>query len=153
MEGQARGALESPGWVRLSWSVHESSSSAHLANSKPLFRWWRLGPTHNPHLGCTQLSGRYPIVGPAHPSCLLCILPPSREDPRPTDDRGLIWLPQKLPLARRQGNWYRGLRVQEMSGRSRHGAGSYSVSPALSRNRLPNYRTVPATPSSCQLLC
>lgn len=40
-----------------------------------------------------------------------------------------------------------------MSGHSPHGAGSCSVSSALSANRPPNYRALPATPNSCRLRC
>lgn len=40
-----------------------------------------------------------------------------------------------------------------MSGRSACATGSCSVSSALSGNRLPNYRAVPAAPGSCLLLC
>lgn len=39
-----------------------------------------------------------------------------------------------------------------MSGCNQPGAGSFAVSLVLSRNRLPNYKAMPATPSSCQLL-
>lgn len=40
-----------------------------------------------------------------------------------------------------------------MSGRRACGAGSCSVSSALSGNRLPNYRALPAALSSCRLSC
>lgn len=95
-----------------------------------------------------------PIAGPTHPAVALskptCML--SRDDPGLADDRGIVWQPQKPPLAsRRRGNWHRRLREQEMTGRSPCGAGSCSVSSALSGNRLPNYRALPATLSSCRL--
>lgn len=86
--------------------------------------------------------------------CPVHTLPPSREDPGPTDDRGIVWPPQKPPLAsRRRGNWHCWPREQEMSGRSPCGAGSCSVSSVLSGNRLPNYGAVPAALSSCRLCC
>lgn len=88
---------------------------------------------------------------PPPPHCCSHGLPPSGEDAGWADDRGIVWRPQKPPLAsRRRGNWHRRLREQEMSGGSACGAGSCSVSLALSGNRLPNYRAVPAALSSCQ---
>lgn len=102
----------------------------------------------------------YPVQGRGHrPShaprcCPLHTVPPSREDPGPTDDREIVWRPQKPPLAsRRRGNWHRRPREQEMSGPSPCGAGSCSVSSALSGNRLPNYRAMPVVLSSCWLCC
>lgn len=86
--------------------------------------------------------------------CPVHTLPPSREDPGPANDRGMVWPPQKPPLAsRRRGNWHRRPREQEMSGRSPCEAGSCSVSSALSGNRLPNYGAVPAALSSCWACC
>lgn len=86
--------------------------------------------------------------------CPVRTLPPSREDPGPANDRGMVWPPQKPPLAnRRRGNWHRRPREQEMSGRSPCEAGSCSVSSALSGNRLPNYGAVPAALSSCWACC
>lgn len=82
--------------------------------------------------------------------CPVHTLPPSGEDPGPANDRGMVWPPQKPPLAsRRRGNWHRRPREQEMSGRSPCEAGSCSVSSALSGNRLPNYGAVPAALSIC----
>lgn len=77
---------------------------------------------------------------------------PARKNPGLANGRGIIWQPQERPLAsRRRGNWHRRPREQEMSGRSPCGAGSCSVSSALSGNRLPNYRAGPAPPNSCPL--
>lgn len=100
----------------------------------------------------TPTSGHAQCAAPSPPPhCCSHGLPPSGEDAGWADDRGIVWRPQKPPLAsRRRGNWHRRLREQEMSGGSACGAGSCSVSLALSGNRLPNYRAVPAALSSCQ---
>lgn len=89
------------------------------------------------------------------PGCRLSqAVPPSTEDAGWADDSGMVWQPQKPPLAsRRRGNWHRRPQEQEMSGRRACGAGSCSVSSALSGNRLPNYRAVPTALSSCRLSC
>lgn len=133
-----------------------AGSPAHSANSEPI-----LGP---PRVARVRVSPPFPTMPSAGvwgtslvlltPRCPLHACAPSREDPGLADDRGIIWRPQKPPLAgRRRGNWHRRPREQEMSGRSPRGAGSCSVSSALSGNRLPNYRAVPAAPSSCWLCC
>lgn len=150
------------GWVGKAlyalFTCRRASSLAHSANGG----WGRerngpsqdgLGLGHTPTF--TMLAtATIPIAGPTHPPVALskpaCLL--SRDDPGLADDRGIVWQPQKPPLAsRRRGNWHRRLREQEMSGRSPCGAGSCSVSSALSGNRLPNYRALPATLSSCRL--
>lgn len=128
----------------------------------PLWGWGRerngpsrdgLGLGHTPTF-TMPATAPIPIAGPTHPAAALskpaCLL--SREDPGLADDRGIVWQPQKPPLAsRRRGNWHHRLREQEMSGRRPRGAGSCSVSSALSGNRLPNYRALPTTPNSCWL--
>lgn len=109
-------------------------------------------PGWPPSVRHTPTSGHAECAAPLPPPhCCSHGLPPSGEDAGWADDRGIVWRPQKPPLAsRRRGNWHRRLREQEMSGGSACGAGSCSVSLALSGNRLPNYRAVPAALSSCQ---
>lgn len=144
------------------FTCRRASSLAHSANGEPALgvgpgkKWAFPGwPGSGSHPDLHHAHYRpIPIAGPTHlaaalskPACLL-----SREDPGLADDRGIVWQPQKPPLAsRRRGNWHRRLREQEMSGRRPRGAGSCSVSSALSGNRLPNYRALPATPNSCRL--
>ena len=165
-EWQDRGMLLENHGVGKALSVlfmcRRASSLAHSANGEPALgvglgkKWafpgWPGSGSHPDlhHVRCHPHA--HPIVGPTHPAAALskpaCLL--SREDPGLADDRGIVWQPQKPPLAsRRRGNWHRRLREQEMSGRSPRGAGSCSVSSALSGNRLPNYRALPATPNSC----